>query len=96
MLMIPNAAWSNFLILGLKFTPWMLGIMFMVATVSQRVQCLRSCLLDDECEERVQCLRSRLLSCLMMCDGVAGHGETLSTVSAWAGWLFCVLALLSL
>lgn len=33
MLMIPNAAWSNFLILGLKFTPWMLGIMYMVATV---------------------------------------------------------------
>lgn len=33
MLLIPNAAWSNFLILGLKFTPWMLGIMFMVATV---------------------------------------------------------------
>lgn len=33
MLLIPNAAWSNFLILGLKFTPWMLGIMFIVATV---------------------------------------------------------------
>lgn len=33
MLMIPNAAWSQFLILGLKFTPWMLGIMAFVATV---------------------------------------------------------------
>lgn len=40
MLMIPNAAWSNFLILGLKFTPWMLGIIFMVATVRMCVCCL--------------------------------------------------------
>ena len=33
MMQIPNGAWSNFLILGLKFTPWMLGIMFIIATV---------------------------------------------------------------
>lgn len=33
MLMIPNAAWSNFLILGLHFSPWQLGLMFIIATV---------------------------------------------------------------